>query len=95
MGMKYVDNVNLIVAYDVSGRKVVKMHKALSEELYWEQNSVFLGELARGGALRIRNRLLEIVDPLEDSVIIYDLLYPWQATVERWGKLPPWEGFVE
>ena len=95
MGMKYAGEVNMIVAYDVSGRKVVKVHKMLSEELYWEQNSVFFGEAAKGGALKIRNRLLELIDPAEDSVIIYQLLYPWSATVERWGKLPPWEGFVE
>ena len=95
MGMKYADDVNLIVAYDVSGRKVVKVHKMLSGELYWEQNSVFLGETGKGSVLRIRNRLEEIIDPQEDSVIIYNLQYPWNATVERWGKLPPWESFVE
>lgn len=95
MGMKYAEDINLVVAYDVSGRKVVKVHKMLSAELYWEQNSVFFGETAKGCPLKIQSRLRELINPAEDSVIIYQLQYPWNATVERWGKLPPWEGFVE
>ncbi|MDD2302892.1 MAG: CRISPR-associated endonuclease Cas2 [Eubacteriales bacterium] len=93
--MKQKDYINLVVVYDISGRKVTKAHKRLSENLYWEQKSVFLGETGKGGDRKIMTQISAIIDAKEDSVIMYKLNYPWNASVERWGKKPPSKGIVE
>ncbi len=33
-----------------------------------------------------------IIDAKEDSVIMYKLNYPWNASVKRWGKKPSSKG---
>ena len=93
--MKQIERTNMVVVYDISGRKVTKVHKSLSKNLYWEQNSVFLGETGKGADRKIMTQLFGLIDQDTDSIIIYKLNYPWTATVERWGKKPPSENMVE
>jgi|LSQX01.3.fsa_nt_gb CRISPR-associated endonuclease Cas2 len=93
--MKQQEFINLVVAYDISGNKVVKAHKRLSESLYWEQKSVFLGETGKGNDRKIMTQISGIINPNKDSVIFYKLNYPWNASVERWGKQPPSKGMIE
>lgn len=88
-------SVNLVVAYDISGRKITKVHSCLSRFLYWEQNSVFFGQVNRGTKGKIQTQLLGLIDQEKDSVLIYSLNYPWTATVERWGRTPSSCGLVE
>lgn len=93
--MRQIESTNIVVAYDISGRKVTKVHKNLSKNLYWEQRSVFLGETGKGGDRKIMSQLFGLIDQDTDSIIIYKLNYPWTAKIERWGKEPPSKSMVE
>ncbi len=92
--MNYDDYIDFVAAYDISGRKVVKVHKHLSQNLLWEQRSVFIGEIGKSGDRQIITGLNKIINPNEDSVLLYKLTYPWAAAVERWGKLPPTKDLI-
>ena len=89
------DFINVVVVYDVASKRDAKLHKRLSETLYWEQKSLFLGEIGKRGDFKIMTQINGIIDPEEDSVIIYKLRYPWVASLERWGKRPPSMNFLD
>ncbi|AFK21717.1 CRISPR-associated endonuclease Cas2 [Pyrococcus sp. ST04] len=65
----------VIVVYDVNVERVVKVNKLLKTYLYWRQNSVFEGELSRAQLYDLERRLRRIINPDEDSVLIYVLPY--------------------
>ncbi|ASJ02828.1 CRISPR-associated endonuclease Cas2 [Thermococcus profundus] len=63
----------VIVVYDVSVERVNKVKKFLRQHLHWVQNSVFEGEVTRAEFERIREKIRELINEDEDSVVIYKL----------------------
>jgi CRISPR-associated protein Cas2 len=49
------------------------MLKACRKYLHWVQNSVFEGDISESRLKALRMELVRIMDPKEDSVIIYSL----------------------
>jgi len=63
--------VYVIIVYDVSVERVNKVCQFLRMYLNWIQNSVFEGELTQAELERVKNKLKEIINEDEDSIIIY------------------------
>lgn len=61
----------VIVVYDVGERRVGKVLKRCRKYLHWVQNSVLEGELTVSQLEKLKIELGRIIDPDEDSVIIY------------------------
>ncbi|HIE33880.1 MAG TPA: CRISPR-associated endonuclease Cas2 [Candidatus Altiarchaeales archaeon] len=60
----------VIVVYDVSVDRVIKVNKFLYQHLYWRQNSVFEGELRKSQLMEITYWFKDNLDE-NDRVIIY------------------------
>lgn len=60
-----------LIVYDVNEKRVAKVLKFLRTYLNWIQNSVFEGELTDAQLLKIKNKINDIIDIKEDSVIIF------------------------
>lgn len=81
-----------VVAYDI--REPRRLRAVYEEMLGWGrrlQYSVYVCDLTRGELLRMRRRLLELIDTRADSVVIFDLGVPESAQaveVETLGIAP-------
>ena len=62
----------LLIVYDVSVERVNKVHKFLKTYLHWQQNSVFEGELTSAQYYKLMDKLNELIDSEEDSIMIYE-----------------------
>ena len=62
----------LLIVYDVSVKRVNKVHKYLKTYLHWQQNSVFEGEVSSSQYHKIMNDLFDLIDPDVDSIMIYE-----------------------
>ncbi len=67
----------LVIVYDVKVDRVNNVHKFLKSYLHWQQNSVFEGKITKSQYNDIVNRLNELIDEEEDSVIIYKFPYKY------------------
>jgi len=67
----------LVIVYDVNVDRVNNVHKFLKSYLHWQQNSVFEGKITKSQYNDIVNRLNELIDEEEDSVIIYKFPYKY------------------
>ena len=61
----------VLIVYDVSVERVVKVHKLLKRFLHWRQNSVFEGELSDAQIEDVKNKLDRLIDENTDSVLLY------------------------
>jgi CRISPR-associated protein Cas2 len=61
----------IIIVYDVSVERVLKVCNFLRSYLSWVQNSVFEGEITDSQFMRIENGLKNIIDENIDSIRIY------------------------
>lgn len=84
--------IDVLVCYDVSTqteagrrrlRRVAKLCVAHGQRV---QNSVFEISLTDVQLLELRNRLLNVLDPTEDSIRIYRLRQPREKFVEAYGQ---------
>lgn len=66
-----------ILVYDIQEKRVVKMLKLCRQYLNWVQNSVFEGELTEMKLEELKKKILMIVDPEYDSVMIYGMNHKW------------------
>lgn len=66
----------VIITYDVSEKRVAKVHKKLKEYLIWTQNSVFEGEITRGLLKKCLFELEGIIAEDIDSVNVYEIENP-------------------
>ena len=66
-----------IIVYDAQVKRVNKVLKTLRKYLHWVQNSVFEGELSPSQFERLKHELSKIIDPQNDSIIIYRLKGRW------------------
>ena len=61
----------VVAVYDVNTKRVGKMLKLFRQYLHWIQNSVFEGELSEGQLNELKGRVKDLMNPEEDSVIIF------------------------
>lgn len=84
--------IDLLVCYDVGTtteagrrrlRRVAKVCVAHGQRV---QNSVFEVSVSDVQLLTLRGKLLDIIDPTEDSIRIYRLRQPREKHVEAYGQ---------
>lgn len=84
--------IDLLICYDVSTtteggrrrlRRVAKICVAHGQRV---QNSVFEVSVTDVQLLTLRQKLLEVLDPLEDSIRLYRLRQPREKFVEAYGR---------
>ena len=61
----------VILVYDCGERRVGKMLKLCRKYLNWIQNSVFEGEITEVKLKELKSQALKIMDPEEDSSIVF------------------------
>ena len=67
----------IIIVYDVNVDRVNKVNKFLKAYLHWQQNSVFEGKVTKSQYNEIIDKLNQLTDEDEDSVIIYKFPYKY------------------
>lgn len=63
----------IILVYDINEKRVAKVLKKCRSYLSWVQNSVFEGEISKANFHKLKTELQSMINPDEDSVIIYIL----------------------
>jgi CRISPR-associated protein Cas2 len=63
----------VILVYDIEESRVNKINKYLKRYLFWIQNSVFEGEITDAQYEILINKIKDMIDDSEDSVIIYKI----------------------
>jgi len=61
----------VILVYDVGQKRGPKLLKLCRQYLHWIQNSVFEGEITEVKLKELITKASEIIDPTEDSIIIF------------------------
>ena len=61
----------VIIVYDIGEKRVGKMLKLCRHYLCWVQNSVFEGELSEVKLKELKLRMESLIEPSEDSVILF------------------------
>jgi CRISPR-associated protein Cas2 len=61
----------VLIVYDVSVKRVAKVHKLLKQFLHWRQNSVFEGELTDSQIEKVKSSLKPLIDDETDSILFY------------------------
>ncbi|MFH1642497.1 MAG: CRISPR-associated endonuclease Cas2 [Nanoarchaeota archaeon] len=72
--------MRVILIYDVNVKRVTKIMKICREYLEHIQNSVFEGDLTDANLKELKMRLKEVINPEEDSVIIFRL---WNSNYKK------------
>ena len=67
----------LVIVYDINVERVNMVHKFLQAYLHWQQNSVFEGKVTKSQYDEIINKLHNLIDDEEDSIIIYKFPYKY------------------
>ena len=67
----------LVIVYDVNVDRVNNVHKFLKSYLHWQQNSVFEGKITKSQYNEIIDKLRDLIDDEEDSIIIYKFPYKY------------------
>ena len=81
----------VLISYDVStsdaaGRaRLRKVAKQCQNHAQRVQNSVFEADLDYGNFLKLKERLIKLIDPSKDSLRFYYLGNHWQKRVEHIG----------
>lgn len=76
----------VIVVYDVGEKRVGKMLKLCRQYLCWVQNSVFEGELSEVKLRELKFKMKGIIDPSEDSVILFTNKIGYNMDKQIFGK---------
>lgn len=86
-----VNAMMVLISYDVStsdaaGRaRLRKVAKQCQNHAQRVQNSVFEADLDYGNFLKLKERLIKLIDPSKDSLRFYYLGNHWQKRVEHIG----------
>lgn len=75
--LKHGGNYVYHTIYDINVKRVSKVHKFLKSYLTWIQNSVFEGEISKANYKKVTMKLKELINPNEDSIIIYNMPYKY------------------
>ncbi|WP_022856242.1 CRISPR-associated endonuclease Cas2, partial [Thermodesulfobacterium thermophilum] len=76
----------VILVYDINEKRVQKVLKICRKFLHWVQNSVFEGEITEAKLFKLKQQLNHVIDPEEDSVVIYTFLTEKYSRREILGK---------
>ena len=63
----------ILIIYDIKSERINKVYKFLKTYLTWIQNSVFEGEITKTEYKLIKDKLTQLLDQNEDSIIIYNI----------------------
>ncbi|WP_304125738.1 CRISPR-associated endonuclease Cas2 [Methanosphaera cuniculi] len=63
----------ILIIYDIKVERINKVYKFLKTHLTWIQNSVFEGEITKAEYKKIEQKLKQLIDEDEDSIIIYNI----------------------
>lgn len=66
-----MNNLFVILVYDFAQKRVNKALKIGRRYLHWVQNSVLEGEISKANFVKLKKELEMLIDPDEDSVILY------------------------
>jgi len=77
--------VKVILVYDIGEKRVGKVLKICRKYLHWVQNSVFEGEITEAKLEKLKRELKMVMEPEEDSVIIYTFRTEWYSSREILG----------
>ena len=72
--------MHIILIYDVNVDRVNKVMKTCREYLDHIQNSVFEGDIKESTLRDLKNRIIDIIEEDEDSVIIFKL---WNTNFKK------------
>ncbi|MGA8944176.1 MAG: CRISPR-associated endonuclease Cas2 [Thermoactinomyces sp.] len=61
----------VILVYDFAQKRVNKALKISRKYLHWVQNSVLEGEISDANYIKLKSELEMLMNPEEDSVILY------------------------
>lgn len=92
----------VLISYDVntedkSGRsRLRKVAKECENHAQRVQNSVFEADLDYGSFIRMKDRLIKLIDPERDSLRFYYLGNNWDKRIEHIGAKPTYnpEGVI-
>ena len=76
----------IIVVYDIGEKRVGKMLKLCRQYLCWIQNSVFEGELSEAKLKELKKKMFNIIDPQEDSIILFSNKMSYNMNKQIIGK---------
>jgi CRISPR-associated protein Cas2 len=76
----------VILVYDIGEKRVSKALKLWRQYLCWIQKSVFEGELSEVKFKELKMKLKLIIEPIEDSVIIFSSKIRYNMDKEIIGK---------
>ena len=84
----------IVLCYDVGAKRVSKVMKTTKKYLHPVQRSVFDGNISEKNLKELKNELKEIIEPENDSVVIFR--YGWGGRIykERIGLLRHEEKFI-
>ena len=61
----------VILAYDISGKRIRNVMKTVKKYLTARQKSVYEGNLTPSSLNHLQRELMPLIDPEQDSVVIY------------------------
>ncbi len=79
----------VIAIYDVNEKRVAKMKKIFDQYMHWTQNSVFEGELTKVQLRELKQKIKQVMNNDEDSVIFYTVSNPKWIKKESYGIFKP------
>ena len=77
--------MNVILVYDVNKKRVGKVLKICRKYLTRIQNSVFEADLDYSAFLKLKSKLISIIDEEKDSLRFYYLGNNWERRIEHIG----------
>ena len=85
----------VIIVYDIGEKRVGKMLKLCRQYLCWVQNSVFEGELSEVKLKELKLRMESLIEPSEDSVILFTNKIVYNMDKQILGKeMMPTDNFL-
>lgn len=84
----------VILVYDFSEKRVAKALKISRKYLHWVQNSVLEGDISEANLVKLKKELLSILNPQEDSVILYTFRTRNYSKREEFGLKKGGEEFL-
>jgi len=84
----------VILVYDFNDKRVAKALKISRKYLHWVQNSVLEGDISEANFVKLKKELLSILNPQEDSVILYTFRTRNYSKREEFGLKKGGEEFL-
>lgn len=66
-----MNEVYVIISYDIGVERVNKVNQYLKRYLYWRLNSLFEGDISESALVELVDGLEGLIDKNQDSILIY------------------------